>query len=128
MKATCAEKNEVARKNRLLEGRIESSLEIIVLLLNEDPDELKKIMANIVKGSKKLRNSNLLLNHLKSQLDLSKKLTKVETEDGGTEMLEALDMKNTQPTLNLNVNRRPKRSESNRSGLGVQSLKLEGEK
>ena len=127
MKATCAEKNEVSRKNRLLEGRIESSLEIIVMLLSEDSDELKNIMGNIVKGSKKLRNSNLLLNHLKSQLDLSKKLTKVETEDGG-EMVEALDMKNTQPTLNLNVNRRPKRSESNRSGLGVKSLKLEGEK
>ena len=127
MKATCAEKNEVSRKNRLLEGRIESSLEIIVMLLSEDSDELQNIMGNIVKGSKKLRNSNLLLNHLKSQLDLSKKLTKVETEDGG-EMVEALDMKNTQPTLNLNVNRRPKRSESNRSGLGVKSLKLEGEK
>ena len=98
-----------------------------MLLLSEDSDELKKIMGNIVKGSKKLRNSNLLLNHLKSQLDLSKKLTKVETEDGG-DMVEALDMKNTQPTLNLNVNKRPKRSESNRSGLGVKSLKLEGEK
>lgn len=84
LKATCAEKNEVVRKNRLLEGRIDSNLEIIVLLLSEDSDELKKIISNIVKGSKKLRNSNLLLNHIKSQLDLSKKLTKVETEDGGS--------------------------------------------
>ena len=37
LKAQCAEKNEVTKKWRILEGRLESTLEIILMQLMEEP-------------------------------------------------------------------------------------------
>ena len=125
LKATSADKNEVTRKNRLFEHRLESTLEIIVMMLCEEPEEMKAAVSNIVKGSKKLKNSNLLVSHLKSVVDLNKKL-KVDSDHGGDSIVDQLDMRSNQPTLNLSVNRKPKRNNSsNQSGLIPRSMKLE---
>ena len=43
LKAQCAEKNEVTKKCRLIENRLESTLDIIIMQLREDPNSLKEI-------------------------------------------------------------------------------------
>ena len=43
--------------------------------LCEDPDELRRVVATIVKNSKKLKNANLLVNHIKASIEASHKLT-----------------------------------------------------
>ena len=53
LKATCADKNETTRKWRLIENRLESTLEIIVMQLFEDPEEIRSVVTGIVKNSKK---------------------------------------------------------------------------
>lgn len=66
LKATCADKNDMTKKWRILEGRLESTLEIIVMQLVEEPELLRGFVLSVVKGSKKLKNANFLLTHLKS--------------------------------------------------------------
>lgn len=76
LKATAADKNDVIKKWRLHENRMESTLEIIVMLLCEDPDEVRMIVAGIVKNSKKLKNPNLLISHIKSSLEAMQRLNR----------------------------------------------------
>ena len=64
LKATCAEKHELTRKWRILEHRLESTLEIILMLMGSESDELRQIVQGIAKNSKKLKNPNMLLTHI----------------------------------------------------------------
>ena len=74
LKATLADKNELTRKWRILDNRLENTLDIIVMQLSMGEDELRGIVSVIAKNSKKLKHANLLLTHLKKQMKLVQKV------------------------------------------------------
>ena len=66
---------ETSKKFRLVENRMQCLMEIIVMVSTPATESnIKKIFANLVKDSKKLKNPSVLLLHLKSQIALIKKL------------------------------------------------------
>ena len=64
---THAEKFETSRRFRLVENRLHSLMEILVIVASPQTEEnLKKIFSGLVKGSKKLKNPGVLLLHIKT--------------------------------------------------------------
>jgi len=69
LKASFCEKSELVRKFRILDNRIESLLEIVVMQLVGDPQEMREVVLRI-KGSKKLKHPSMLVAYMKSQQKL----------------------------------------------------------
>ena len=75
---TLAEKFETSKRFRMVENRVHCLMEIIVMVSTPETEaHLRKIFASLIKGSKKLKSPNVLLQHIKSQIAMMKKL-----EDG----------------------------------------------
>ena len=73
LKAQCADKDEVTKRWRILESRLECNLDIVVMLLREDVDQLRSIVQKIPTNSKKLKNAKFFSEHLKKRLEFEKK-------------------------------------------------------
>ena len=101
LKATCADKNETTRKWRLIENRLESTLEIIVMQIFEDPEEIRSVVTGIVKNSKKLKNPNVLVSHIKSNLEAIQRINRPDYESHYAITTEHLDPRYNPPARTL---------------------------
>ena len=70
MTRTMADRFETAKKFRILENQLKNVFELSLISLrdNDENYEIKQMLNNITKNSKKLSNPNALMLHIKAQM------------------------------------------------------------
>lgn len=86
LKATLVDKLEATKKFRMYDCRVESLMEMTVMILGQSQGDLGLIVSKIAKNAKKLKNPSMLVSHIKTQ----KKLLMMEKEIFQNQMDEEL--------------------------------------